>query len=121
MKTTERNALNILAVIDRNSEEIAQVATRHKIPVFKSHTYSLQVSEILIDENGMPVKPYDVIPQQSVVILSNVGVRYDNARDFIKIRKLIVYRADTADATEQLISLLENQEDASAYLADLDE
>jgi hypothetical protein len=56
------------------------------------------------------------IPDHTLVILHNVGVRYDSARETIAEKKLKVYREDTVEKLWKAIA-----DPASATLADLNE
>jgi hypothetical protein len=93
----------------------------------KAENEAIQAFEQTIKEAGADMAvasalysvQYDVlkdIEDDSIVILHNVGVRYDSARETIAEKHLTVYRADTFDELLKAIAA-----PASATLADLNE
>jgi hypothetical protein len=83
------------------------------VEVVVSNLYSLQPE--LLARRGYDVQPGDIL------ILNDVGVRYNDTRKFIAERHLTVYRADTIEALEDAIFKIRAKHDASKYLADLNE
>lgn len=74
-----------------------------------SNIYSLQVGPMVDAKDG------------GTLVLTNIGVRYDNVRQHIQDHKLEVYRADKPWELIALLDCLHNSKDATKYLADLNE
>ncbi len=111
----------IIAIIDRHHQQadnIVQLLTEKRVVNYRSYTYSLQVHETCVDTH---TTPGNFLQKNSILILINIGVRYDNARQLINERDITVYRVDTLEDLQKLLQLLEDHRDPSAYLADLDE
>jgi hypothetical protein len=96
--------------IENVSQQIMRQSDRI-VAVIPSYTYSLQYEHII----------NYVQQDEMILVLWTVGVRYNDAREFIAQRKIKVYRGDSLDEVLTIIQKLNTGEDVSQYSADLNE
>ena len=101
----------IYLIIDANRNGTLLSVIFTGVRVIASEYYSLK-PELLARHN---------VQIGDVLVLNDIGVRYDTTRRFIADNKLAVYRADTIEALEDCLFKVKAQQDATKYLADLNE